>query len=312
MSTMLRRKGRGEALLQQLPTMRFTRRLLLSIAALFTVSLFIVMSNSMQKELQPERINDQKEGLKVMLFITTHMSMDHVWFLKSCWPPALQNSHLLNASDVVVYMTPPSPTPPPKDNVTDDKDDATTNHIHNMKIIQQTFQHQNLTIHTRPNKGYHEGAKAALTDAIREGWWKGYDWVIRVNPDVIIRNDTFLLNVMNHDTNATAILINCVWQNKKRYPIVHTDFFALKPDALPSDIFLNSNGVQNAERSFTKDIGPAILQKGNHRWWDDARPKRTLCRAGSERPLEEVPIIHYAKAAGEDLPSDFTCLVPFS
>jgi len=32
------------------------------------------------------------------------------------------------------------------------------------------------------------GVMSALrTGATREGWFSGYDWVIRVNPDVIIR-----------------------------------------------------------------------------------------------------------------------------
>ena len=32
------------------------------------------------------------------------------------------------------------------------------------------------------------GAMLGLDTAEREGWWSGYDWVIRLNPDVIVRN----------------------------------------------------------------------------------------------------------------------------
>ena len=31
------------------------------------------------------------------------------------------------------------------------------------------------------------GAMLGLDTADREGWWSGYDWVIRLNPDVIVR-----------------------------------------------------------------------------------------------------------------------------
>ena len=39
------------------------------------------------------------------------------------------------------------------------------------------------------------------------------DWVIRMNPDVIIRDDTLMLDVIQNDPNATAILLNCISSN---------------------------------------------------------------------------------------------------
>ena len=46
--------------------------------------------------------HDNTKTLKVMLYVTTHISPQHIWYLKSCWFPALQNSLLLCSSDVVV------------------------------------------------------------------------------------------------------------------------------------------------------------------------------------------------------------------
>ena len=69
-------------------------------------------------------------GLKVMLFVTTHMSLQRIWHLKSCWPPALQNSVLLNTADVVVYLNP------------EEKERKEA-----MNILKHTFRDQNLTIH---------------------------------------------------------------------------------------------------------------------------------------------------------------------
>ena len=75
--------------------------------------------------------HNDRENLKVMLYVTTHMSPQHIWYLKSCWYPALQNSLLLRSSDVVVYLN------PPENELQEAK-----------KILQDTFEHQKLTILT--------------------------------------------------------------------------------------------------------------------------------------------------------------------
>ena len=78
----------------------------------------------------PNTQSNTSGGLKVMLFVTTHMSSQHIWHLKSCWPPALQNSVLLNTADVVVYLNP------------EEKERKEA-----MNILKHTFRDQNLTIH---------------------------------------------------------------------------------------------------------------------------------------------------------------------
>jgi len=188
-----------------------------------------------------------------------------------------------------------------------------------------------LTIYQKENKGYNEGAKAALSDAMRMGWWKGYDWIIRVNPDVIIRDDRYLRQVMEkqqqeeqNSTTTSAILVNCIAND--RNPIVHTDFFALNPSALPPDIFIKNNGIENAERSFTNHITNAILNQNGQRWVDSAKPKNMICRVGHGREMEETDVIHYhwdnniidmeekiemLKGNNDVNSSDIKCPVPF-
>jgi hypothetical protein len=245
----------------------------------------------------PNTQSNTSGGLKVMLFVTTHMSSQHIWHLKSCWPPALQNSVLLNTADAVVYLNPKE----------EERKEA-------MNILKHTFRDQNLTIHVRDNPGYQEGAMAALSDATREGWFSGYDWVIRVNPDVIIRDDTFMVDVMENDPNATGLLINCSnFTNSTEDLKIHTDFFAIKPGVLPSGAFLNPTSP-NAERTFTNDISEAILNKGNHRWIPGAHPvDEGICRAGYDyyesRKMEEIPVIHFHPE--EELMREFTCPIPF-
>ena len=236
-------------------------------------------------------MNRPGDGLKVrvMLFITTHMSPIHIWHLKSCWPPALQNSPLLNSADVVVYL-----------NAEEERRNES------MAVLKHTFMDQDLTIHIRDNLGYQAGAIAALSDATKEGWFSGYDWVIRVNPDVIIRDSTFMLDVMQNDPNATGLLINCL--DSERKPIIHADFFAIKPEVLSKDAFLNPV-TRNAERAFTHDIREAILEKGGQRYVPGSHPEQSICRAGHGRKIGETHVVHYHPSP--ELMSELTCPIPF-
>ena len=227
--------------------------------------------------------------VRVMLFITTHMSPQHVWFLKSCWPPALQNSPLLNSADVVVYL-----------NADEEK------RKESVDVLKHTFMDQDLKMHIRDNPGLQQGAMAALSDATKEGWFSGYDWVIGVNLNVIIRDSSFMLDVMQNDPNATGLLINC--RKSTRKPNIHTDFFAIKPEVLPKDAFLNPVRL-NAEASFTHDIREAILNKGGQRYVPGSNPLNEFCRAGHLRKIEEAHVVHYHPS--EELMSELTCPIPF-
>ena len=174
------------------------------------------------------------------------------------------------------------------------------------KAVQQlnsTFYKNNLTIHVADNPGCQEGAAAAMKDATLNNFFVGYDWIIRMNPDVIIRNDTFLVSTIN-DTNATAILIDCTPEELDRNkltpkmrawegPLVQTDFFALKPSALPEDIFVKKNDNFIAEKLFTNDIREPILKKGGQRFIPNASPMTgKSCRAGDGRLIRDTPITH--------------------
>ena len=78
------------------------------------------------------------------------------------------------------------------------------------------------------------GAMLGLDTADREGWWSGYDWVIRLNPDVIVRDDSFLRKQMARD-DVDAILANC---NKGPGDVkVMTDFTAWRPDKIAKGAF---------------------------------------------------------------------------
>ena len=43
----------------------------------------------------------QKSVGRILLYITTHMSTTHFWYLDTCWPEALLRSSLLREADVL-------------------------------------------------------------------------------------------------------------------------------------------------------------------------------------------------------------------
>ena len=285
--------------------------------------------------------------LKILVFMTTHMSSQHEWYLRSCWPQALQNSKLLNSSDIAVYLNPPLPR-----------------RKSSIQILQQTFKHQNLTVHlynhTR-NDAHSDavstttahtlaiykkskftffqserfskrqkstlnvdsiikqsGAMDALQQASKHSWFDNYDWIIRLNPDVIIRNDTWMLDTMLHDPEASGIFINCLHDDndnphsnphshlqQKKYKL-HTDFFAVRVKDLPSDAFLVPRN-QNAELSFTIDVQETILDRNKHRWVPGAAPKNSVCRAGWKRNFGMTDVTHFHP----DWQNNYTCPIPF-
>jgi len=221
--------------------------------------------------------NNNQGKKKNLLYITTHMSQEHIWYLKACWPLALKHSKLLRESDVAVYLnSPPSA------------------HAKDIALLQQTFLHQNLTVHIADNPGWQAGAMAALSDAMKARWWDPYQWVIRVNPDVIIRDESFLVYTMEHDPTATALLINChTFTGGPPTYKAHTDFFMIQPSALPRTAFSNQT-KPSAETSFTIDIQESIIDKGHARWIPNTYPLSNDCRAGGDRPtLQESPISHF-------------------
>ena len=212
------------------------------------------------------------------------MSDVHIWYLRTCWKSLLESSALLRSADVRVYMNSPK---------VEERADA-------LHLLNNTFMNQNITVHVRSSWGtgktqyYGQHARdvkqreamESLTYATILKWFTGYDWVIRINPDVMIRDDTFLVNTIANDTNASAILINCDWS--KNQTRAHTDFFAIKPKALDPLAFL-APSTSNAEASFTNDIRPILESKG-HRWIRDAFPTYRFCQAGWGN--DKSPIIH--------------------
>ena len=149
---------------------------------------------------------------KVLLFITTHFSELHVSFFQRCWPHSIANSLLLQNAGVFVCVT------------------GTANRT----LLEGLFANNILKIHEMPNPGYYTGDKMALNLAGELKWFDSYDWVIRQNPDVIVRNDTEILaSIMNPAVDR--IFVNC--RPGGMETMLQTDWSAFRPGSLHDDAF---------------------------------------------------------------------------
>lgn len=209
----------------------------------------------------------------VLMYVTTHLSSMHIRYLEQCWPHLLLKSPLYRSSDFIIFIT------------------QSADQILNTTIIEQVFANTTFTIHSEPNPGYHEGAVLAMTEAFDQQWFDSYDWVIRLNPDVLIRNDTFLLQTFEDD-GIDGIFADC-WDvpcpegkgctGRK----THTDFFAFRPSALPRNAFADSPLESDAEWAATRAFSSIIMNKRDC-WVPGAGPHSIVCRIRGDAS----PVIH--------------------
>jgi hypothetical protein len=143
-----------------------------------------------------------------------------------------------------------------------------------------------------PNPGHQEGAVRAMIEGFRRGWFDGYDWVIRVNADVLIRNDTWLLSTFR-DSTVHGVFADC-WdkvcpgERKCTERKMMADFFAFRPTAIPKDAFEKAYEIEdNAENHATLAFAP-IVQRGNDSWLFGAGQHDMFCRVGGKTS----PVIH--------------------
>jgi hypothetical protein len=118
---------------------------------------------------------------------------------------------------------------------------------------------------------------------VEEKWFDEYDWVIRLNPDVLILDDKWLLEIMRN-SSIDGIFQDCT------VCLLHTDFFAVRPRAVNS-ILVDKSKNGNAELHATKSAlvwicGTCRLSWYIHvrafwpyslRFFLAARTKRSLC-----------------------------------
>ena len=224
--------------------------------------------------------------LKVAIYMTTHLSQEHVEFLRNCWPAATKRLPLLQEADLILYTS---------GNVTDDL-------IRPLHFRTITIKHYHEALPLSPSasgpraarREYRRkkqlGAVQAMTDPFQpqHHWFDGYDWVIRVNPDVLIRRDTWLHQTMRN-TSIDAILID---YSAGQHRMLHSDFVCFRPSALNhtkhQQLLPVQKRIPRAERHMYQILAD-VVQSGRYAWLPNAQ--RDGDRARVLGP--ESDVIHY-------------------
>jgi hypothetical protein len=171
--------------------------------------------------------------VKLLIYMTTHLPQSHVLFFP-CWKDAIERLDIFKYADFMLYTS----------------SEPTNEHL-------ELLPFRNVTVKMYSNPGYQEGAVQAMVDPFLENvtWFDEYDWVIRVNPDVLIRNDTWLMQTMLN-TSLDMIVHDCVSTNKyTENAFLHTDFFAFRPSTIDRERLLQADRG-HAEGHFTHAVRP--------------------------------------------------------
>lgn len=216
----------------------------------------------------------------VLIYITTHLSASHLEYLKYCWPLVLNTSSLVRSADVMLFIS--------------SNENSST-----MDLVRSVFKNNTLLVKIYQNPGYQEGAILAIDEALTHSWFADYEWVVRVNPDVILRNESSLLQYMS-DSQVDGIFVDCYVRPcpaERAYTeaLISTDFFAIRPNAVVVNHTLLA-GIKHAEAKATQ-LFKAITQSGKDRWLPKTELQHGICRViGKASPvIHDHGLIHVCK-----------------
>jgi len=223
-------------------------------------------SNNVAATPSPKRASF--EHLRVLIFITTQFSGSHKKFLERCWPSLLNNSVLVQHADVMFFT---ATAPPPG-------------------MFSTIFPKKNVTVKEYQNPGYQRGSMLAMEQGLSLHWFSGYDWVVRVNPDVLILDDEWLIKTML-DNRVGGIFVDCIDKCKSQVSfcskgLVNSDFFAFRVSEMPSNAFTRFENLGNAERQATAAFRH-IVAKGRDRWLPGTQ-LNWICRVRGR----SAPVVH--------------------
>jgi hypothetical protein len=174
------------------------------------------------RERSAKHSNRQKSSsqLQIAVYMTTHQSRQHMSFLGKCWPQASRTLSILQNATLIYYTSALHK-------------DVPFHIFRQMKFRQvQVYHYQQLPIPPHATKlqinaKRQYGAKLAMVDPYVHHWFDEFDWIIRVNPDVLIRNDTWLMEQMMNPS-IQAIVYGYPFLNGTLAGL-HSDFYAFRP-----------------------------------------------------------------------------------
>lgn len=263
----------------------------------------------------------ENQTVKVLLYLTTHFSQTHVIFLRYCWPQVLKRSKLLRRAHVVYASPSSSPSSSSQEGTVSLQDGLNlTRHIFSQNPSLQ-FQINNAT----SNRSH--GAIQAMSDAFEFDWLNGYDWVIRLNPNVMVRDDSYLSQQVMANTTTTTMVDNsttvqgvfadcydrpCPRSQRCTERYIHTDFIMFRPDAVPRNAFVLNKRQRrriqelSAERLATKGFR-SLVRRGADRWIPGVGPHGRTCRIGHIYQKKRVPPIIHTHSIAHAVHGGGTC-----
>lgn len=230
---------------------------------------------------------------KILLFITTIFSKDHMRFFSCCWPKLMEESQLLPFVDVMVFTN--NSTEIPETNLFVAESLFRSNPSY--KVQYAPYEEVAYVQAQHNHNMFQLGANLGPKLGFRDKWFEEYDWVIRINPDVLIRNSTWILQTMANPS-VEGIFVNCNGEfydkNKKQ---LHTDFFAVRPkpflayyhgqsdtpfsqmelETWSAPMIPKTKYFLNHEGTAYKYFSP-ILQAGRYRYLPDTADSKGNCR----------------------------------
>ena len=204
--------------------------------------------------------------MKILLYVTTHLSPQHVRFLSTCWPNVLRSFAEVNAeSSLAFFITPRL-----------DANHSSTTRDLNVMALGLSDHIRNVTVIASSVRGKQAGAIAAMMDRRAAALFARHDWVLRLNPDVIVEDASYLLSLMGRTLPGSrtlcAILCNC--HHNSKVLRVMSDFVAFRPRAIDRTVDpgrvrtyygASGSGMGSAEHEMTRLLVPT-LDSGRYMW----------------------------------------------
>ncbi len=278
---------------------RNNRRWWLPIISLLTmaVPLRLLLSYNPETQLMEEwslrGVEDQgreNTTTQIALYITTHFSEVHIRYFHCCWPILVRDSPLIRRSHIIVAATNATPILQEEMNYLEQLFADNPSYQFWTPLNSNHLSHcEPYKAPQNPKKQFSVSYKQCLANyGIAFGWSRlqQYEWIIRLNPDVLIRQSNWILHSMAN-TSLDAIIVHCGPNTRQ----IHTDFWAVRRKAVNATYAFQHMariGKQlNHERTAFQNFR-SILAMKRHMWVPDMEPSKGICRARGQN----APILH--------------------
>lgn len=236
----------------------------------------------------PEEVKEEMgAGLGVkrnLVFMTTHYSPTHIAFLNECWLKIIPRLKFFREADFLLY----SATQP------------------DQSLMESVFAGVNVMVKLYNNTaGKQLGAIQAYEDAVENGWFEGYEWIMRVNPDVVVLEDEYIRSKLTDDVDGLftdckdGCVVTSIRRPMKCPPCTrhchnarpHTDFTVFRPGPIIESVRRYEHPRINAE-DHTKSVIQDIVKAGRDAWMNGDHPGVGLMAGFCRIRGPSSPVVH--------------------